>query len=278
MNTACATSRLVRPSATSRQTRHSPAVSAPGPVSYARRAPWPDWSSVRARSASAVAPHSRAKLHRPPRDIVALAQATGPCELRAEVGERVRQLEAPGARLEHRDRLLEPVQAPLAVGRERPGAEREAERHGRGDTPGQVQLLFGEPLGRVGVAERGERGRGDGPPMALPLEADRLEPLAAPQQVGDAPLGVALRDPQAPARDQVLVEEDPVLGDATGIASPRERVGHVELTPLDVDGDQDGEELAHAEVRLLHELQSRLRVHLRVAEGALLERDPARRE
>ena len=55
------TSRLVCPSATWRHTRHSAAVSAPGPVSSSRgRRPGPEWSWARARSASAIAPHSSA--------------------------------------------------------------------------------------------------------------------------------------------------------------------------------------------------------------------------
>ena len=97
MNTACATSRLVRPSATWRQTRHSAAVSAarPGELDPCARRPGPDCSSAaRARSASAVAPHSPASCIAR-RDASRPSAADGPAQRLAEVGERVRQVEAP---------------------------------------------------------------------------------------------------------------------------------------------------------------------------------------
>ena len=96
----------------------------------------------------------------------------------------------------------------------------------------------------------------------------------APQQVRDSLAHLALRDPQAPSSDQVLVAGtvDPRRSRA---ASPvgSELVGGVELAALDVHDDRHREELHEREMRLLDQPQAGLGLDLRVVKRSPRERD-----
>ena len=212
-------------------------------------------------------------MQRPSLDVPGLAPPSQAAQLGAEIGERVRELEPRAAVLEHRDRLLQQREPIRLVERGRGAAQRHPELTRRADAAGDGELFAGEPRGGLRAAVRGERGGRVRPPVARPVHAQRLEALAAPEQVRDALLDPALGDPQAPAGGEVLADEHAILGDPQRVALAHQLGRRRERPALDVGDDRDREELQRGEVPLVDHAQSGLRLDLGVLERALRERE-----